>query len=466
MDGTSNSYPDWIQVTFNGNKTIDEIDVFTLQDNYSNPSEPTESMTFSQYGIVDFQIQYWNGIGWQTVSGGSVTGNNKVWKKVNFSQITTNKIRVNVTNALNNYSRVTELEAWGPGLGINYSYDAAGNLTNDGPHTYQYDSGNRLVSVDSGSNASYAYDHQNRRYKKIVGSSVTHYVWEGAQVIAEHNGSTGAVLVDYIYNGSRMIAKVAGSTTNYFLSDLLSVRVTLDTSGNVLGRQAHLPFGEEFGATGTQEKHHLTNYERDGQSGSDYAVNRYYSAGVGRFHSADPFHSSNDTTAPQSWNRYAYVMDDPTDFIDPLGLVRRTPGPGDPCDLDPEVEKPQIFFSKAVWDIVSVPFVGNLAAEITLSGAPCQGSEFTVSVHYTVLNALGSLYVSADVSASKDDAFKVIKDDSHYEGSGEITKKRTDIRLIRKPESKKRGKINVKVKALGLDRQPTYRLGVVLLKCL
>src|SRR5207244_3742196 len=47
--------------------------------------------------------------------------------------------------------------------GTNYSYDANGNVTNDGNHTYTYDSENRLVSVDGGSIASYAYDNHNSR---------------------------------------------------------------------------------------------------------------------------------------------------------------------------------------------------------------------------------------------------------------------------------------------------------------
>ncbi len=46
-DGTADVYPDWWQVNFQGHKTIDEIDVYTLQDNYTNPSEPTEAMTFT-----------------------------------------------------------------------------------------------------------------------------------------------------------------------------------------------------------------------------------------------------------------------------------------------------------------------------------------------------------------------------------------------------------------------------------
>lgn len=314
MDATANTYPDWIQVNFNGGKTIDEVDVFTLQDNYSNPSEPTESMTFSQYGIVDFQVQYWNGLGWVTVAGGSVTGNNKVWKKITFSQITTSKIRVNVTNALSNYSRVTEVEAWGPSPGIGYTYDAAGNLTNDGAHSYTYDAENRIVSVDGGATAQYAYDTSNQRYKKVTGGATTNYVWQGSQVIAEHNGSTGAVLTDYVYSGSRMTAKVASGTTQYFLSDRLSVRLVLDTSGNVIGRQAHLPFGEDFGESGTQEKHHFTSYERDVEVGSDYGLNRQHAASVGRFMRPDSERGRKEN--PQTQNRYLYVRDDAINLAD------------------------------------------------------------------------------------------------------------------------------------------------------
>ena len=217
----------------------------------------------------------------------------------------------------------------------NYSFDAAGNVTNDGAHSYGYDSENRVVSVDGGSTASYAYDHQNRRYKKTIGSAVTHCVWQGSQVLAEHNGSTGAVLIDYVYSGSRMIAKVASGSAQYFLSDRLSARLVLDTSSNVIGRQATLPFGEDFGESGTQEKHHFTSYERDSEIGTDYAVNRQYAEGVGRFMSADPYRPSGDLSNPQSANRYVYVLNKPVDFVDPTGLNLAYPDGGWPvsCSL-------------------------------------------------------------------------------------------------------------------------------------
>jgi RHS repeat-associated protein len=204
------------------------------------------------------------------------------------------------------------------GSTVNYVYDAAGNVTNDGVHTYGYDSENRIVSVDGGSTASYAYDNQNRRYKKTIGSTVTHYVWQGSQVLSEHNGSNGAVLIDYVYSGSRMVAKVASGSTQYFLSDRLSVRLSLDSGGNIVGRQGHLPFGEDFGESGTQEKHHFTSYERDGETGTDYGVNRQYGATVGRFVRASP--SAGCRGKPQGSNRYCYVQNDSINRSDPLGL--------------------------------------------------------------------------------------------------------------------------------------------------
>jgi len=112
-DATANSYPDWVQVNFNGTKTIDEIDVFTLQDNYGNPADPTETMTFTTYGITAFDVQYFDGSNWVTVPGGSISGNNNVWRKFNFAPVTTAKIRILVNNALASYSRITEVEAWG-----------------------------------------------------------------------------------------------------------------------------------------------------------------------------------------------------------------------------------------------------------------------------------------------------------------------------------------------------------------
>jgi glucose/arabinose dehydrogenase len=110
-DGTVNAYPDWVQVDLNGTKSIDRVVVYTLQDNVMNPGEPTDTLTFTSYGIVDFEVQGWNGSAW--VALGTVTGNNLVKRTVAFTPFTTNRVRVLVTRALGGYSHITEVETWG-----------------------------------------------------------------------------------------------------------------------------------------------------------------------------------------------------------------------------------------------------------------------------------------------------------------------------------------------------------------
>lgn len=112
-DGTRAAYPDSIEITFPTAEVIDEINVFTLQNNWQNAGEPTESTSASLEGILDFDVQYWNGTDWVTVPNGSVTGNDKAWRQFIFAAITTTKIRVVVNNSRNNWSRIVEVEAYG-----------------------------------------------------------------------------------------------------------------------------------------------------------------------------------------------------------------------------------------------------------------------------------------------------------------------------------------------------------------
>ena len=115
-DNTFNDWSnDWLAAAFSGAKTLSEVDVYTLADGFPLSSDPSPSDTFTQYGIVDFEVQYStdNGGSWADVPGGNITGNNLVWKKITFSSISgVTNIRVVVHNSLAGYSRIVELEAY------------------------------------------------------------------------------------------------------------------------------------------------------------------------------------------------------------------------------------------------------------------------------------------------------------------------------------------------------------------
>lgn len=116
-DNTPSVYPDWLQITFAKANSIDTINVITLQDPvggvWTGVQEPTLTTTFTMYGITAFDVQYWDGTIWVTFPGGSVTGNNKVWRQFTFAPVVTTAIRVKVNAGLFNSSRIVELEAWG-----------------------------------------------------------------------------------------------------------------------------------------------------------------------------------------------------------------------------------------------------------------------------------------------------------------------------------------------------------------
>jgi RHS repeat-associated protein len=97
-------------------------------------------------------------------------------------------------------------------------------------------------------------------------------------------------------------------------------------------RHDYLPFGEELfagtggrastqGYTGDNVRQKFTEKERDNETGLDYSINRYYSSTQGRFTSPDPMNSSGIPLLPQTWNRYAYTINNPLLYTDPKGLI-------------------------------------------------------------------------------------------------------------------------------------------------
>jgi hypothetical protein len=109
-DNTSNTWPDWVQITFAGGpKTISRVVVYSLQDNGAT-LEPTTSMTGTFNVATSFDVKTWNGASWVTQA--SVTGNQLIKRIVTFPPVTTSQIKIVVNGAQSPYTKIVEVEAF------------------------------------------------------------------------------------------------------------------------------------------------------------------------------------------------------------------------------------------------------------------------------------------------------------------------------------------------------------------
>ena len=140
-----------------------------------------------------------------------------------------------------------------------------------------------------------------------------------------------------------------GSSVQWMVTDQLGTpRMIADKTGSLSGMSRHdyLPFGEElFAGSGGRTtgkgynqpdaiRQHFTGYERDNETGLDFAKARYYSNLQGRFTSIDPV--SGVPGSPQTWNAYTYTLNNPINLTDPTGMFANAEYGYDPGrDRDP-----------------------------------------------------------------------------------------------------------------------------------
>ena len=113
-------------------------------------------------------------------------------------------------------------------------------------------------------------------------------------------------------------------------------------SRTIYGDTAFAPFGETYANTNTTDPYHFAAYPLDFALGLYDTAAREYHTTQGRWLTPDPAGlSAVDPTNPQSWNRYAYVLNNPMSFTDPTGLMTINPnwymgfaGGGGNCSLD------------------------------------------------------------------------------------------------------------------------------------
>ncbi len=203
------------------------------------------------------------------------------------------------------------------------TYDAAGNVTNDGNGNQPtYDAENR-IATDEG--VTYYYDADGMRMEKSSGTK--YWFGQGGAALTEA-ALAGTINEEYIFFNGERIARVdrPSGTVHYYFSDHLgSATVITDVNGNVTGKDYYFPYGGTVYTYGSDPNHYkFTGKERDSESNLDNFGARYYTSNIGRFMSPDwaarptsvPYANFGD---PQSLNLYGYVRNDPVSRADADG---------------------------------------------------------------------------------------------------------------------------------------------------
>jgi len=111
----------------------------------------------------------------------------------------------------------------------------------------------------------------------------------------------------------------SGNVYYYFQDQIGTSRLIATSSGVVCYDADLLPYGGEMVVTNNcAQNYKFTGLERDPETGLDHTVNRKYNSSLGRWLTPDPL--AGDFTNPQSLNLYAYALDNPVRWTDPLGL--------------------------------------------------------------------------------------------------------------------------------------------------
>jgi len=205
--------------------------------------------------------------------------------------------------------------------GLSASYDNNGNVLNDRVHTYTWDADGNSVTVDS---VGATFDALDRMVEQNHSGAYTEIVYTPTSAkLALMSGQTLQKAFVALPGQATAIYTSAG-LDHYRHSDWLgSARLTSTPSRTVTSTVAYAPFGETYAQSGTADLS-FTGMNQDttpsGATGDYDFLYREYNT-QGRWAGPDPAGlAAVDPTNPQSWNRYAYVLNNPLANVDPLGL--------------------------------------------------------------------------------------------------------------------------------------------------
>jgi RHS repeat-associated protein len=231
----------------------------------------------------------------------------------------------NPTHTAGGWSRTALPEPFGPATynaanhltaigDTTVEYDPDGNLTSDGRTTYTWDARGRLSGLSrEGLSVTFGYGADGRRTDRTIDGATTSYLYDGVNPVQEKvDGAVTATMTGSGVDGWQL--RESGGTTKRYLTDALGSTLGLVDDSGAGAAYSYGPFGttEVTGDDGGNPFRY-TGREDDG-TGLYYHRARYYSPVLQRFISEDPLGLASGDTNP-----YAYVSNQPTTLIDPMG---------------------------------------------------------------------------------------------------------------------------------------------------
>ena len=152
---------------------------------------------------------------------------------------------------------------------------------------------------------------------KTAGGATTHYLYDlGGNLIAEHDGATGAPQAEYAGLQGMKLAHIQGGMVYWVHGDQLDTPQRLtDAAKAVVWDASYAPFGEATVTGALTFNQRFPGQYYDAETGLHYNYFRDYDASLGRYVQSDPIGLQG------GWNTYGYVSGNPVMRVDSKGLV-------------------------------------------------------------------------------------------------------------------------------------------------
>ena len=286
----------------------------------------------------------------------------------------------------------------------NYTYNNAGSLISDGIWTYVWDCNNRLISLSSlNIKIDFLYDYMGRRVSKKQFEKINdtwqikkheYFIYDEDKLIQILDAlNNNNIICSFIWTPDTASSKLPlmmhhqGQHYYYVLDRYRNVCQIVDEQENIVAKYHYSPYGSIISKSGDIAEINpiLWNCSYyDFETNLVYSLNRYYSPELKRWISKDPLNEEGGI------NLYAFVLNSPTNFIDPLGLEKCTPLPSWSIGAP---SKPGLVLGP-VKVVISAQFEANVE-----ECSKCCDEENLAT--YKKINGTGSVYISAYAGAGQ-----------------------------------------------------------------